>query len=455
MAAIETTAAAAAVPLAPARTLRAHNWPLIIGLGLFGLLLLVGLIGPYFLDASTLEPGSVGFSEKPSLAHPLGTDGSGRDLLTFMVHGIIPTLVIGFIAGTIGTAIGSFVGLASGYFRGPADTFVRTLADIMLTIPSLIILIVIASFVRTTTIDLMALIIAIFAWPFPSRTIRSQTLSMRELAFVKLAKLSGRGDLSIIVRDLLPNLLPFIGAGFVGSVSGAVLASVGLQLLGLGPLTTPTIGLVLEERLRIRSRRPGPLVVVGTADDHADHAVHRSVPDQRGDGSLRQSSPTPKGGLMDGPLLRVENLHVSYLTERGPLRAVSAVSFSIAAGERFGIVGESGCGKSTTAMAILRLLKSPARVDAGRVLLNGVNLLALGEEDMRRRRWRDVSLVMQGAMNSLNPVTRVRKQLADVITTHEGKASNATLDRRIAELLRTVGLREQAADRFPARSRGT
>jgi len=116
----------------------------------------------------------------------------------------------------------------------------------MLTIPSLIILIVIASFVRTTTIELMALIIAIFAWPHPSRTIRSQTLSMRDLAFVKLAKLSGRGDLSILIRDLLPNLLPFIIAGFVGSVSGAVLASVGLQLLGLGPLTTPTIGLVLE-----------------------------------------------------------------------------------------------------------------------------------------------------------------------------------------------------------------
>ena len=152
---------------------------------------------------------------------------------------------------------------------------------------------------------------------------------------------------------------------------------------------------------------------------------------------------------MAGPLLQVEDLHVSYLTERGPLHAVSAVTFSVAAGERFGIVGESGCGKSTTAMAILRLLKPPARVDTGRVLLNGVDLFALSEEDMRRRRWRDVSLVMQGAMNSLNPVTGVRKQLADVIMTHEGKASSVGLDRRIAELLRTVGLREQTADRFP------
>jgi peptide/nickel transport system permease protein len=246
MAAMETITVAAAASLAPSRTVRARNWPLMIGLAIFGLLLLVGVIGPHFLDEATLEPGSVGFSEKPSLAHPLGTDGSGRDLLTFMVYGIVPSLIIGFIAGTIGTAIGSFLGLAAGYLRGPVDTVVRTLADIMLTIPSLIILIVIASFVRTTTIELMALIISIFAWPFPARTIRSQTLSMRELAFVKLAKLSGRGDLSIIVRDLLPNLLPFIGAAFVGSVSGAVLASVGLQLLGLGPPTTPTIGLVLE-----------------------------------------------------------------------------------------------------------------------------------------------------------------------------------------------------------------
>jgi peptide/nickel transport system permease protein len=93
----------------------------------------------------------------------------------------------------------------------------------------------------------MALIVALFAWPSPTRTIRAQTLSMREQAFVQLARLSGRGEIEIAFKELLPNLLPYIIAGFVGSVSGGILAAVGLQLLGLGPRLTPTLGLMLEE----------------------------------------------------------------------------------------------------------------------------------------------------------------------------------------------------------------
>jgi peptide/nickel transport system permease protein len=93
----------------------------------------------------------------------------------------------------------------------------------------------------------MALIVALFAWPYPTRSIRAQTLTMREQAFVQVARLSGKGELKIALTEILPNLLPYVIAGFVGSVAGGILASVGLQLLGLGPRQVPTLGLMLEE----------------------------------------------------------------------------------------------------------------------------------------------------------------------------------------------------------------
>jgi peptide/nickel transport system ATP-binding protein len=149
------------------------------------------------------------------------------------------------------------------------------------------------------------------------------------------------------------------------------------------------------------------------------------------------------------PLLEVEDLRVHYETERGPVHAVDGVSFAINRGERFGMVGESGCGKTTTAMAILRLLREPARIVSGRILLDGVDLLRLSEPALRRVRWARVSLVPQGAMNALNPVMRVRDQIGDAIAAHEAGVSARQLAARIEELLAAVGLPGRAADLFP------
>ncbi|RIK39500.1 MAG: dipeptide/oligopeptide/nickel ABC transporter ATP-binding protein, partial [Chloroflexi bacterium] len=111
-------------------------------------------------------------------------------------------------------------------------------------------------------------------------------------------------------------------------------------------------------------------------------------------------------------VLRVEDLRVHYHTLRGPVRAVEGVSFALKESERLGLVGESGSGKSTTVLALLRMLKPPARIEAGRVLLDGLDLLTLSEEEMRQTRFARISLIPQGAMNSLNPVMRIRNQLA-------------------------------------------
>jgi peptide/nickel transport system ATP-binding protein len=149
------------------------------------------------------------------------------------------------------------------------------------------------------------------------------------------------------------------------------------------------------------------------------------------------------------PLLEVSNLRVYYHTLHGPVKAVDGVNFGLQAGERFGLIGESGSGKSTMALAILRLIKPPARIESGEVLLDGVNVLTLPEEEMRKLRLAGMALISQGAMNSLNPVMRIKPQIVDGLQSHGIQMSKREWDDRVAHLLEWVGLQREVADMFP------
>ena len=156
-------------------------------------------------------------------------------------------------------------------------------------------------------------------------------------------------------------------------------------------------------------------------------------------------------GMVDN-LLVVENLKVYYDTDAGQVKAVDDVSFTLRRGERMGLVGESGSGKTTMAMALMRLHKPPAIIAGGTVLLDGVSILDLSDEEMRQTRLRDLALVPQGAMNSLNPVYRVRDQIVDGIKHHTPKRdmpNKGVITERVIELLNSVGLDASVADMYP------
>ncbi len=148
-------------------------------------------------------------------------------------------------------------------------------------------------------------------------------------------------------------------------------------------------------------------------------------------------------------VLEVKDLRVHYATPRGEVIAVNGVGFDVYRGETLGLVGESGCGKSTTAMAILRLVQPPGRIVEGQVTLDGTDMLALGERRLRDVRWQKISLIPQGSMNSLNPVMRIRDQIADGIETHQGRQPRSVLKARIGELLDLVHLPGRVADMYP------
>ena len=120
-------------------------------------------------------------------------------------------------------------------------------------------------------------------------------------------------------------------------------------------------------------------------------------------------------------VLKVDNLRIHYATPQGDVIAVSDISFELYEGETLGLVGESGCGKSTTAYGILQLVQPPGYIVNGSIEVDGTEVLNLSEEELRKFRWTGLSLIPQGAMNSLNPTMRVKDQLVDVIEAHEGK----------------------------------
>ncbi len=148
-------------------------------------------------------------------------------------------------------------------------------------------------------------------------------------------------------------------------------------------------------------------------------------------------------------ILDVRDLHVHYETSRGPVQAVNGVSFVLREGERLGLVGESGSGKTTMALALMRLIRPPGKIVSGQMLLEGDDLVAFSEEGMRQVRLARIALVAQGAMNSLNPVMRVRDQIRDSLIDHGVKLTDKAFDARVQELLESVGLRKDVANMFP------
>jgi oligopeptide/dipeptide ABC transporter ATP-binding protein len=162
----------------------------------------------------------------------------------------------------------------------------------------------------------------------------------------------------------------------------------------------------------------------------------------------RRQWPLPKLAVPDAPLLEVKDLHTHFKLRQGWVRAVDGVSFGLADGEALGLAGESACGKTTTALSLMQLLPSNGRIRDGHVELFGIDLVGKSERAMQRYRWREISMVFQGAMNALNPVIRVRDQIAEPLQYRLGQ-SEAKSHKRAEELLDMVGIPRRRSGSYP------
>ena len=434
----------------------------------FGAALLLAFVVLAVL-APVLAPGDPSLvtgigAQAPSAAHLLGTTSKGQDVLALTLWGARSSLTVGFLVGIAATFLGIVVGLSSAYFGRLTDDLLSLVTNVFLLLPGLPLLVILAAFLPPGS-GTVVVVLVITGWAGSARVLRSQAMSVRSKDFVAAATVTGERAGWIMFREILPNMASIVMSTFLACVIFGIGAQAGLEFLGLGDTSVVSWGTNLYWASNDGALMTGDwwvfipsgvcialvayaLAQVNYAVDEVTNPRLRRPRRRRGTPGHSALAPTavavhagsasaPVGDEDDVPVLEVDGLTVEYRGDSRTVVGADRVSFRIGAGEILGLAGESGCGKSTVANAIMRLLRDPAVISAGSVRFCGRDVLAMSAEELRRFRWREVAMVFQSAMNSLNPVMTVGDQIIDIFTTHESM-SKRDARRRAAELLELV-----------------
>jgi len=529
---IDTTALAEIPPAGPAagpvlqrgRILRLPRSPKVIAglfiVAVFGLIALIGRwVVPYSPNATdsqnwvqhVLVPGTGGDSGfpasyyplpyGPSAAHWLGTTVFAQDVWSQLLASTQATMFVGLLAAAIATALSIIFGVSAGYIGGATDEGLSLIANVFLAIPGLPLLIVLADYVPSagSSIFLVAAIIAVTTWAYSARTLRAQTLSLRNRDFVEAARVSGEGRTRIILAEILPNLVPIVAASFLFTTLAAIYAYVAISFLGLGgsPTGSPAglwnWGEMLREGFANNAVRggwwwwwapPGICVaLLGTGLALLNFGIDEFInPRLRTAGLTARAA--KKAGIKLGTavgvtpvasispiavkpatsaadaVLEIHGLSVDYGYGAEAVHAVMNCDLVLRRGRVLGLAGESGSGKTTLALAAMRLLRQPAVITSGQVLFHSrpftgegpkgtIDLLAAGLHQLREVRWSEIAVVLQSSLNALNPVITVGAQFDDLLRVHRPKLS--ALDRwaRSGELLEMVGMNADRLRSYP------
>jgi peptide/nickel transport system permease protein len=221
-----------------------RNRKFVVGAAIILALLVVCVVGGALIGPLPLRSGA--FRPKLGIGGAgltiVGTTTLGQSVLAQLFQAVPNSMLVGLVAATIGTALGALLGLMSGYFGGKVDAVLRVLIDVFLSIPALLFAVLIASLLKSVTVPVLAGVIGLFAWAWPSRAVRAQVLSLKERPFVQVGLLSGLSGWEIVWGELMPHLLPWLGANYVNAFIAAILAESGLSILGLGPQQQMTLG---------------------------------------------------------------------------------------------------------------------------------------------------------------------------------------------------------------------
>ena len=392
----------------------------------------------------------------PSWHHLLGTTGRGEDVFSQLIWGTRLSLVIALAVGALATALSVLIGVSSAYLGGIADGILSLITDVILVLPIFPLIIVIAAYRKNSGLFTLIVVLGALGWSYGARQLRSQTLSLRTRDFLESARVRGERKIYVILFEILPTMTSLIVATFLGAALYAVLTAAGLQFIGLGDPNSKSWGTMLywaQNGEALFAGMPWWALAPGIciALLGASFALLNYAFDEISSPALRvrrlertripKRLPPPAQPVATDAVLKVEDLTVAYATDGEPVIAVDHVDLELARGEFLAIVGESGCGKSTLLYAIARLLGSPlpGEIVGGRVLFQGKDLVLLEERELRRVRWRDLSVVMQSAMNALNPVLTVADQMRDACRAHSNM-SKREIEERSREVLRLVSI---------------
>jgi len=445
----------------------------------------------------------------PSAAHWLGTTVFAQDAWSQLLSSTQATLLVGLLAAAIATVLSVLIGVSAGYLGGSADEGLSLVANVFLAIPGLPLLIVIANYVPAagSSIVLVAAIIAVTSWAYSARTLRAQTLSLRNRDFVEAARVSGEGRSRIILIEVLPNLIPIVAASFLFTSLSAIGAYVVIAFLGLAgsPTSSPpglwNWGEMLREGFANNAVRSGwwwwwgpPglfIAMLGTGLALLNFGIDEFInPRLRAAGlsrkaarnagisrrptlgmtpvvrvrphppqSLRERGPT-SGKASAEPVLEIHGLSIDYGYGDEAIHAVVDCDLTLRRGQVLGLAGESGSGKSTLALAAIRLLRSPAVITAGDVLFHSkpisgdgpvgtIDLLAADDDELRAIRWSEIAVVLQSSLNALNPVITLGAQFDDLLRVHRPHLSATERWARSVELFDMVGINAERLRSYP------
>ena len=221
-----------------------RNGKVITGLVILGFFTLLALVGPWL---SPYDPNQVSDAllSPPSATHWLGTDHTGRDILSQIIVGARGVLVVGLVAGVSATVVGVLVGVTAGFIGGIGDESLSALSNMFLVIPQLPLIILIAAQLPSAGGLTVALVIGATGWAWGARVLRAQTLSLRKRDFVEAARANGERTWRLVLAEVLPNLTAVIASGFVGTVTFAVLSQVTLSFIGITPVSDWNWGTIL------------------------------------------------------------------------------------------------------------------------------------------------------------------------------------------------------------------
>ena len=216
----------------------------LLGLFLISAFIIMALAAPWI---APYDPRAlVGFPfQPPSGEHLLGTDQIGRDIFSMLIWGSRISLLVGLLASATGVVIGTTVGLISGYFRGLPDSILMRITDLLITLPNLPLMLILGALIGRSMWNII-LVIGVTGWTSTAKMVRSQTLSIKERPYVEAARSVGAKDSQILIRHIMPNVLPLVFANAIVGIVDAILAESGLSFLGLGDPTKPSWGLILR-----------------------------------------------------------------------------------------------------------------------------------------------------------------------------------------------------------------
>jgi len=423
-----------------------------VGLVIVALISLLALLAPLL---PLPDPDATALAErlqKPfSFQHFLGTDQLGRDILSRVVWGTRVSLAVGVIATLIAAVVGSVIGIVAGFYGRWLDNLLMRSIDMVMAFPYMLLALAIVAVLGPGLMNAL-FAIAIVNIPFFARSVRGVTLGLVRREYVDAARLSGLSDARILSGEILPNVMPIIIITMSTTVGWMILETAGLSFLGLGAQPPQAdLGSMLGEGRKLVITAPHVATIPGLVILMVVVGINLL-----GDGLRDVLDPRLKSGALGRPaaitavdnsasntaavdnaqsdaVLTVTDLKTYFISGAEVYKAVDGVSFTLRAGECVGIVGESGCGKSVTALSLLGLVPTPpGRIVCGRVEFAEQNLLAASLEQLRATRGGKIAYVFQDPLTTLNPLFPVGEQIAESIREHQGATRKEALQHAIA-----------------------